>query len=175
MDPWQVLGIDAASTYEDASSAYRIRLQLRHPDRHQGSSQAILDQAARETRELNEAWDLVRVQLRSKQEAVSRTGTRHSRGAGDISVEERRLVSNEIGQGSKPLAREAKSDQDKLVAHQKDLEVARIQLQLNRAHLDRAISEGGSIRISRLREAIASSEQMVIAAEAALKREEAST
>ena len=55
MDPWQTLGIDATATYEQASSAYRVRLQLRHPDRHQGASQAVLDEAARETRELNDA------------------------------------------------------------------------------------------------------------------------
>jgi hypothetical protein len=52
------------------------------------------------------------------------------------------------------------------------LEVARKQLEVNRAYLDRAISEGGSIRISRLREAIAFSEKMVIAAESAVRSHE---
>ncbi len=50
-----------------------------------------------------------------------------------------------------------------------------MQLELNKAYLDRAISEGGSIRISRLREAIAFSEKMVIAAESAVRCNESPT
>jgi DnaJ-class molecular chaperone len=168
MDPWHVLGIDAASTYEEASRAYRVRLQLRHPDRHQGSSQAVLDEAARETRELNEAWDLVKAQIRSRNEpkqGPTQSVSQPSREVGDALGE----ITEQIAEDSVPLGHEAQSDQDRLAAHQLDLEVARTQLELNRAYLDRAISEGGSIRISRLREAIAFSEKMVIAAESAVR------
>jgi DnaJ-class molecular chaperone len=179
MDPWQLLGIDPASTYEEASSAYRVRLQLRHPDRHQGSSRAVLDEAERETRELNEAWDLVKVQIRSRREPkqgpTSESGSQPSYGVGDVSIGDLGEVTKQMAEESVPLAQEAQSDQDRLAAHKLGLEEARMQLELNRAYLDRAISEGGSIRISRLREAIAFSEKMVIAAESAVRCNEAPT
>jgi hypothetical protein len=173
MDPWQVLGINAASSYEEASSAYRLRLQLRHPDRHQGSSQAVLDEAARETRELNDAWELVKVQIRSRneprQEPTSQSRSQPSGDVGDMSVEALGEITTRMAEESVPLAQEAQSDHDRLAAHQMGLEVARMQLEHNKAYLDRAISEGGAIRISRLREAIAFSEKMVIAAESAVR------
>jgi DnaJ-class molecular chaperone len=173
MDPWQMLGIDPASTYEEASSAYRVRLQLRHPDRHQGSSEAVLHEAERETRELNEAWDLVRAQIRLRDEPrQSPTSQSHGhplRAVGETNVEDIDASAEQAPEEPMRLARDTPSSQDRLAAHQMDLEVARRQLELNRAYLDRAISEGGSIRISRLREAIAFSEKMVIAAESAVR------
>jgi hypothetical protein len=173
MDPWQMLGIDPASTYEEASSAYRVRLQLRHPDRHQGSSEAVLHEAERETRELNEAWELVKAQIRLRQEPSQRpTSQPHShpsRAVGETNAEDLGASPKLTAEESVPLAQDAPSSQDRLAAHQMDLQVARRQLELNRAYLERAISEGGSIRISRLREAIAFSEKMVIAAESAVR------
>src|ERR1700722_11632791 len=164
MDPWQVLGINAASSYEEASRAYRVPLQLRHPDRHQGSSQAVLDEAVRETRELNEAWELVKVQIRSRHEPkegpTSQSRSQPSGQVGDVSIDALGEVTTQMAEEeeSVPLAQEAQSDHDRLAGHQMSLEVARMQLERNKAYLDRAISEGGSIRISRLREAIAFSE-----------------
>src|ERR1700722_18022918 len=162
MDPWHVLGVDPASTYEEASRAYRVRLQLRHPDRHQGSSHAVLDEAARETQELNEAWELVKVQIRSRheppQEPTSQSRSQASGDVGDVSLEALGEITRQIPEESVPHPQEAQSDQNRLAAHQMGLETARMQLELNKAYLDRAISEGGSIRISRLREAIAFSE-----------------
>jgi curved DNA-binding protein CbpA len=171
MDPWQLLGIDPASTYEEANSAYRIRLQLRHPDRHQGSSQAVLDEAERETRELNEAWDLVKAQIRLRDQPrhVSQSPDHLSHGVGETWAEDRGTSAKHVAEESVGFARDAPSGQDTLAAHQRSLEVARMQLASNKAYLDRAISEGGSIRISRLREAIAFSEKMVIAAESAVR------
>jgi hypothetical protein len=173
MDPWQLLGIDPASTYEEASSAYRVRLLLRHPDRHQGSSEAVLDQAARETRELNEAWELVKRQIRLReqpsQSPTSQSSGSPSHGVGDASVEGLEASAEPVAEESAHLAQVAQPGQDSLAAHQMALEAARMQLASNRAYLDRAISEGGSIRISRLREAIAFSEKMVIAAESAVR------
>jgi curved DNA-binding protein CbpA len=171
MDPWQMLGIDPASTYEEASSAYRVRLQLRHPDRHQGSSDAVLHEAARETRELNEAWDLVKAQirLRDEQKPTSQSHGHPSHGVGETNVEDVTASAQQAAEESARPAQAAPSSQDKLAGHKMDLEVARRQLELNRAYLERAISEGGSIRISRLREAIAFSEKMVIAAESAVR------
>jgi hypothetical protein len=177
MDPWQMLGIDPASTYEEASSAYRVRLQLRHPDRHQGSSEAVLHEAARETQELNEAWDLVKAQIRLRdgQTPTSRSHGRPSDGVGETNVDDRDASQQQVAEESVRPAQTAPSSQDKLAAHKMELEVARRQLELNRAYLERAISEGGSIRISRLREAIAFSEKMVIAAESAVRCNDPST
>jgi len=171
MDPWQLLGIDPASTYEEANSAYRIRLQLRHPDRHQGSSQAVLDEAERETRELNEAWDLVKAQIRLRDEPrpTSQSHVHASHGVGETSPEDFEASAKQTAEESVRLAQDAPSSRDALAAHQMSLEVARMQLAFNKAYLDRALSEGGSIRISRLREAIAFSEKMVIAAESAVR------
>jgi curved DNA-binding protein CbpA len=171
MDPWQLLGIDSASTYEEANSAYRIRLQLRHPDRHQGSSKAVLDEAERETRELNEAWDSVKVQIRLRDEPrhVSQSPVHPSHGVDETNVEDRGASAEHVAQESVRVARDAPSSPETLAAHQRSLEVARLQLAFNKAYLDRALSEGGSIRISRLREAIAFSEKMVIAAESAVR------
>ena len=64
MDPWAVLGVDPTASYEEAHRAYVVRCQLLHPDRHQGTSQDVLAEAERATRELNEAWEAVRDQLR---------------------------------------------------------------------------------------------------------------
>jgi curved DNA-binding protein CbpA len=179
MDPWQTLGIDPASTYEEASSAYRVRLQLRHPDRHQGSSEAVLHEAARETRELNEAWDRVKAQIRLRDELrqspTSRSDGHPSDAVGETNVEDHGAHATQVAEESVRPAHDAPSSRDRLAAHQMDLEVARRQLELNRAYLDRAISEGGSIRISRLREAIAFSEKMVIAAESAVRCTESPT
>ena len=179
MDPWQLLGNDPASTYEEASTAYKIRLLLRHPDRHQGSSQAVLDEAARETRELNEAWDLVKAQIRlrdePRQSPTSQSRGHASHGVAERSAEDLGASAKRVAEESVRLVQDAPSSRDRLAAHQMDLEVARRQLELNRAYLDRAISEGGSIRISRLREAIAFSEKMVIAAESAVRCNESPT
>jgi len=177
MDPWQTLGIDATATYEQASSAYRVRLQLRHPDRHQGASQAVLDEAARETRELNDAWELVKVQIRARDHQQQRTTSQlrsptASNGVGDMNVQELEVFTRQMAQDSVRLLQNALTDQDRLAAHRMGLEVAQMRLQLNRAYLDRAISKGGSIRISRLREAIKLSEKMVMAAESAVRTNE---
>jgi DnaJ-class molecular chaperone len=188
MDPWHVLGVDAASTYEEASRAYRVRLQLRHPDRHQGSSQAVLDEAARETQELNEAWELVKVQIRSRHEPEQGPTTQSRRqpsgdvgemsvvgDIGEVRVDALGETTKQMAEESVPRAHEDQSDHDTLAAHQMGLEAARKQLELNKAYLDRAISEGGSIRISRLREAIAFSEKMVVAAESAVRCNESAS
>jgi hypothetical protein len=58
-DPWAVLGLAPGAPLEDARRAYLARLQLVHPDRHQGTSPAVLAEAERATRELNTAWEQV--------------------------------------------------------------------------------------------------------------------
>jgi curved DNA-binding protein CbpA len=173
MDPWQMLGIDATATYEEASSAYRVRLQLRHPDRHHGASQPVLDEAARETRELTEAWELVKVQIRARDHEKLRpipqsNSQPATNGVGGMNVQDLEVFTKQMAEESVRLLQKALTDQDRLAAHQMGLEVAHLRLELNRAYVDRAMSKGGSIRVSRLREAIELSEKMVIAAESAM-------
>jgi hypothetical protein len=55
-NPWQILGIEPTCTFEEARAAYKIQLQLNHPDRHSGSSREVVSAAAHETRQINEAW-----------------------------------------------------------------------------------------------------------------------
>ena len=59
MDPWAVLGLAAGASLDDARRAYLVRLQLVHPDRHQGEAAAVVAEAERATRELNAAWEAV--------------------------------------------------------------------------------------------------------------------
>jgi hypothetical protein len=58
-DPWALLGVPPGSGYDEARRAYLLRLQVVHPDRHQGASPAVLAEAERATRELNDAWEAV--------------------------------------------------------------------------------------------------------------------
>ncbi len=58
-DPWAQLGVPPGTGYEEARRAYLLRLQVVHPDRHQGASPAVLAEAERATRELTAAWEAV--------------------------------------------------------------------------------------------------------------------
>jgi hypothetical protein len=58
-DPWSVLGVPPGASWDEAHHAYLVRLQLVHPDRHQGMAPAVLAEAERATRELNAAWEAV--------------------------------------------------------------------------------------------------------------------
>ncbi len=57
---YDVLGVEPTASLDDIRAAHRLRLQLVHPDRHQGSSEAVLEEAARQTRLLNEAFEVLR-------------------------------------------------------------------------------------------------------------------
>ena len=61
-DPWTVLGVAPGSTLDEARRAYLVRSQLVHPDRHQGAPAAVLAEADRAMRELNDAWEEVQRQ-----------------------------------------------------------------------------------------------------------------
>jgi len=56
-DPWTVLGLGPGAGPEEARRAYLTRLQLLHPDHHQGASADVLAEAGRATRELTAAWE----------------------------------------------------------------------------------------------------------------------
>ena len=62
-DPWALLGVPPGTGYDEARRAYLLRLQVVHPDRHQGASPAVLAEAERATRELTEAWEAVQAAL----------------------------------------------------------------------------------------------------------------
>jgi len=59
VDPWVVLGVEAGTPLEEARRAYLTRLQLVHPDHHQGAGADVLAEADRSTRALTEAWAAV--------------------------------------------------------------------------------------------------------------------
>jgi hypothetical protein len=58
-DPWVVLGVPPGASLDAARDAYLVRLQLLHPDHHQGMGPAVVAEADRATRELNAAWGTV--------------------------------------------------------------------------------------------------------------------
>lgn len=58
-----LLGLDAGATRDDARRAYRARARLLHPDRVEGTSKP---EAERLMAQLNEAWQLVDADLRSR-------------------------------------------------------------------------------------------------------------
>ena len=62
-DPGALLGVPPGTGYDEARRAYLLRLQVVHPDRHQGASPAVLAEAERATRELTEAWEAVQAAL----------------------------------------------------------------------------------------------------------------
>jgi len=66
-DPWAVLGVAPGVSLGAAREAYLLRLQLLHPDHHQGMAPAVVAEAERATRELNAAWDTVQRLLSADQ------------------------------------------------------------------------------------------------------------
>jgi hypothetical protein len=72
-DPWSVLGVAPGATIEEARRAYLVRLQLVHPDRHQGMPDAVMAEAERATRELNAAWEQVNAILSVPPSAAAHT------------------------------------------------------------------------------------------------------
>jgi hypothetical protein len=62
-DPWAVLGLEPGAGLDEARRAYLVRLQLLHPDHHQGAAPAVMAEAERATRELTSAWEEVQRRL----------------------------------------------------------------------------------------------------------------
>lgn len=84
-----LLGLDAGATREDARRAFRARARLLHPDRVEGTSKP---EAERLMAQLNEAWDLVDTDLRSRGTAppIWRTAPPAAHGANDTAPTPRR-------------------------------------------------------------------------------------
>jgi hypothetical protein len=75
-DPWSLLGVEPGAGLDAAHRAYLVRLQLLHPDRHQGASPQVLAEAERSTRELTAAWEAVQDLLASPLPGAVHTGDR---------------------------------------------------------------------------------------------------
>src|SRR3954453_13276954 len=52
---YELLGVQPDASVKEIRTAHRIRLQLVHPDKHQGAPGAVLSEAERQTQLLNEA------------------------------------------------------------------------------------------------------------------------
>ena len=69
-DPWEVLGVDPGLGVEAAKRSWRQLVVLYHPDRHQGTSEAVRARASAMLQEVNAAWDAIKG-LSSSQAAAS--------------------------------------------------------------------------------------------------------
>jgi len=56
---YEILGVARDATVAEIRTAHRVRVQLVHPDRHHGAPDAVLEEAARQTRDLNEALEVL--------------------------------------------------------------------------------------------------------------------
>jgi len=56
---YELLGVEPDASVKDIRAAHRIRLQLVHPDKHQGASGAVLSEAERQTQLLNQALSIL--------------------------------------------------------------------------------------------------------------------
>lgn len=54
---WEVLGVQANATVDEILDAWRVSVQIIHPDRHHGAGDTVLAEAERRVRELNDARD----------------------------------------------------------------------------------------------------------------------
>jgi curved DNA-binding protein CbpA len=57
---YDVLGVDPAAELETIRRAWRLKVRLLHPDRHQDSPDDVQAEAAKETLRVNNAWDTLR-------------------------------------------------------------------------------------------------------------------
>jgi DNA-directed RNA polymerase subunit RPC12/RpoP len=76
---YDVLGVAPDATASEIQHAWRVKLQLLHPDRHQGASADVVSEAARETIRVNEAWEVLRDEGRRARYDAELPGTRSAR------------------------------------------------------------------------------------------------
>jgi curved DNA-binding protein CbpA len=57
---YDVLGVDPEAELETIRRAWRLKVRLLHPDRHQDSPDDVQAEAAKETLRVNRAWDILR-------------------------------------------------------------------------------------------------------------------
>ena len=59
-DPYRVLGIDSSATDEEVKKAYRRMAMKYHPDRVADMSEEIQQNAAKQMKEINEAYEVIK-------------------------------------------------------------------------------------------------------------------
>lgn len=64
-DPYRVLGIDSSATDDEVKRAYRRMAMKYHPDRVADMSEEIQQNAARQMREINEAYEVIKLRRSS--------------------------------------------------------------------------------------------------------------
>jgi len=57
---YDILGVAREATADEIRRSYHIRAQLVHPDHHAGASDEVVEEARRQMRLLNEAWEVLR-------------------------------------------------------------------------------------------------------------------
>jgi len=76
-DPFTILDISRAATFEEARAAYRRLAEIFHPDRFVDARPEIQAEAENQMKRLNEAWGRLRVKLGAEEDDAT---VRFSRG-----------------------------------------------------------------------------------------------
>jgi hypothetical protein len=64
---YDILGVAREADHGEIKRAWRVRLQLLHPDRHEGAPADVRAEAARETALINDAWAILGDEERRRQ------------------------------------------------------------------------------------------------------------
>lgn len=64
---YDILGVSRDADHGEIKRAWRVRLQLLHPDRHEGAAADVRAEAARETSLINDAWAILGNEQRRRQ------------------------------------------------------------------------------------------------------------
>ena len=64
---YDILGVSRDAEHSEIKRAWRVRLQLLHPDRHEGAPDEVRAEAARETSLINDAWAILGHEARRRQ------------------------------------------------------------------------------------------------------------
>jgi curved DNA-binding protein CbpA len=59
-DHYGVLGVERESDFEAIKRAWRLKVQLLHPDRHEGAAEEVLAEATRQIAMINTAWNVLK-------------------------------------------------------------------------------------------------------------------
>ena len=59
-DHYGVLGVEHDADFEAIKRAWRLKVQLLHPDRHEGASEEVLAEATRQVAMVSAAWKILK-------------------------------------------------------------------------------------------------------------------
>ena len=60
LNHYDVLGVEPTADLDAIRRAWKVKIQLLHPDRHHGAPHDVLAEAARETKRVNGAWETLK-------------------------------------------------------------------------------------------------------------------